>query len=451
MAWFLLLISIALICSSAVMHPEQVLLHSGRALLSAATLWLNFTRRFLAASLLLLAVTVLSVLAYLFTASHETVAPFSLMAVALAASYLVTPRSLGLGVAAVIIILAVAVRYWQVYGHSGVSPMYHVSLVVVGLFYWLLIWLKGQARDLAEHSATEAYELKNILDATVDGIVTIDESATVLSFNKAAENLFGYSASEVIGKNVRMLMPEPYRAEHDGYVHRYLETGVGRIIGVGERIVKGQRADGTTFPLELAVSRAAHGTGYVFTGLVRDVSARLASEAELKRKARTDALTGLHNRLGLDEFLGKDWPRIRAEGKAISVLMLDVDYFKKYNDTYGHGQGDQTLILVASAIAAAAEKRADFAARYGGEEFCVLLPGTNETGALLVAENIRRILRDMKISHTASTTGDVTVSIGLVTAGPGDAAEASEMMKRADEALYAAKQGGRDRVHVFSQ
>ena len=120
----------------------------------------------------------------------------------------------------------------------------------------------------------------------MDGIITIDEHGTVESFNAAAEQLFGYTAAEVIGHNVRLLMPAPYREEHDGYLARYLHTGEKKIIGIGREVV-GQRKDGTTFPLALAVSEMRLGTRRMFTGIVHDITARKQAEDARGRPATT--------------------------------------------------------------------------------------------------------------------------------------------------------------------
>jgi two-component system, chemotaxis family, CheB/CheR fusion protein len=119
--------------------------------------------------------------------------------------------------------------------------------------------------------------LQAIVDNAADAIITIDEAGTVLTVNRAAERMFGYTVAEVVGKNVRMLMPRPYREEHDGYLRRYLETGVPRIIGIG-REVAGLRKDGTSFPIDLAVSEFADGAARKFTGVARDLTERKRAE-----------------------------------------------------------------------------------------------------------------------------------------------------------------------------
>ena len=130
--------------------------------------------------------------------------------------------------------------------------------------------------------ADPAAELRALFDAAVDGIVVADQRGVIAEFNKAAERLFGYAASEVLGRKINILMPEPDRSAHDGYVKHYLETGEARIIGSG-REVRGQRADGSTFPIALSVGEIEGGSGRRFIGLIRDLSAQRAAEEEAYR------------------------------------------------------------------------------------------------------------------------------------------------------------------------
>jgi PAS domain S-box-containing protein len=127
-----------------------------------------------------------------------------------------------------------------------------------------------------------AARLRTIVDTAVDGIITIDAQGRVESFNPAAEYIFGYTPDEVVGRNVSMLMPAPYRQEHDGYLANYLKTGIKKIIGTGREVV-GLRKDGSTFPMELAVSDMHIGVQRKFTGLVRDITLRKQTESELRR------------------------------------------------------------------------------------------------------------------------------------------------------------------------
>jgi len=129
------------------------------------------------------------------------------------------------------------------------------------------------------HEHTEE-QLRAVLDTAVDGIVLIDSSGTIETFNRAAQRIFGYEADEVIGRNVKMLMPEPFHSEHDSYVSNYLRTGKEKIIGIGREAV-GLRKDGTIFPIELAVSEVRLGDRRMFTGIVRDITERKRLEKEI--------------------------------------------------------------------------------------------------------------------------------------------------------------------------
>ena len=133
------------------------------------------------------------------------------------------------------------------------------------------------SRVLAEREA----HLRSIYDTAPDALIVIDEAGVIQSYSAAAERMFGWSASEVLGRNVKLLMPEPYRAQHDGYIHHYLDTGERRIIGIG-RIVVGERKDGSTFPMELAVGEVRSEGGRVFTGFVRDLTEHQATETRLQ-------------------------------------------------------------------------------------------------------------------------------------------------------------------------
>ena len=134
-----------------------------------------------------------------------------------------------------------------------------------------------------DHSASVQRDAiaRAVVDNAVDGIITIDTRGTILSFNHAAERLFGYSAAEALGQSITILMPSPYREQHDSYVATYLQTAVKRIIGIGREVV-GQRRDGSTFPMDLAVSEIVFGERRLFTGIVRDVTARRQTEAALR-------------------------------------------------------------------------------------------------------------------------------------------------------------------------
>ncbi|OGT20395.1 MAG: diguanylate cyclase response regulator [Gammaproteobacteria bacterium RBG_16_57_12] len=184
------------------------------------------------------------------------------------------------------------------------------------------------------------------------------------------------------------------------------------------------------------------------------VKARVRTHMHLKRKndllekmASIDALTEIPNRRAFDEMREREWKRSRRAGLTISIAMLDVDMFKHYNDSYGHGAGDECLARVARALSNCLRRPADFVARCGGEEFAVILPETDNTGAMHVGELLRTAIAGLEIPHTHSRVAPhVTISVGIATAVPMSATTAEMLIEAADKMLYEAKKSGRNNV-----
>lgn len=173
---------------------------------------------------------------------------------------------------------------------------------------------------------------------------------------------------------------------------------------------------------------------------------------ELQRLVRVDGLTGIANRRYFDTILNAEWSRMTRDWTPLSLILLDVDYFKRYNDTYGHLQGDDCLIKVAELLKAHVRRPADLAARYGGEEFALILPVTDLSGAIEVAESIRTTIESQKIEHATSDVSDyLTVSLGVATVTSNDGgAKSKDIIALADQALYKAKEKGRNSVYSVS-
>jgi diguanylate cyclase (GGDEF)-like protein len=190
--------------------------------------------------------------------------------------------------------------------------------------------------------------------------------------------------------------------------------------------------------------------GLAFVGLSAVLSdqlrRRMRAESELQLLARTDGLTGLHNRRTFGEIVDLEWRRARRSRSAFSLLFVDIDRFKAYNDTYGHQAGDDALAAVAKCIGESIRRPGDTAARYGGEEFVVLLPNTPVSGASHIAEKIRAAICELRIKHAGSEFGRVTASIGAACWEPESGKDVSALIKDADEALYRAKAMGRNTV-----
>ena len=169
---------------------------------------------------------------------------------------------------------------------------------------------------------------------------------------------------------------------------------------------------------------------------------------ELQRQSLEDGLTGIANRRCFDERLEQEWKRAIRTGEYLSVLLLDVDFFKQYNDIYGHQRGDKCLQQVAQAIADAVQRPTDVVARYGGEEFVVILPETDSDGAKQVAERIRQRVLALAIAHSAADNHILSVSIGVATASAKMLMTPQKLIRTADNLLYQAKEKGRNRVEV---
>ena len=172
-----------------------------------------------------------------------------------------------------------------------------------------------------------------------------------------------------------------------------------------------------------------------------------AANQELQRLAYLDGLTQIANRRRFDERLRQEWQRMKRDQSPLSLILCDIDYFKQYNDAYGHQVGDDCLCMVASAIAAAVRRPSDLAARYGGEEFAVLLPNTDLAGAREVAIAIQSHIRDLQRPHRRSEVSHfLTVSFGIASLIPSEETAPEQLLMQVDQALYRAKSEGRDRI-----
>lgn len=178
--------------------------------------------------------------------------------------------------------------------------------------------------------------------------------------------------------------------------------------------------------------------------LLRELRQRASSEASLVTLSEEDRLTGLANRRRLDRVLATEWRRAARLGDWLSLLMIDADKFKSYDDAFGHPAGDRLLKGLADCIAGSARRPGDLAARFGGEEFVVLLPGTDRDGAIKVAEEIRLAIRGLEQAHPGVPGGFATVSVGVGCMRPRFDKSDHDLIAMADAALYQAKADGRD-------
>ena len=306
--------------------------------------------------------------------------------------------------------------------------------------------------------------LENVLGALDVGAVVLDNARRVVLWNRWMAQRSGCTEGEVLGRDFFAVFPELHGKRLDRAVLQALRDNFPAVLS--QTLHKA--------PLPLFADREARIGGVriqqavAVTPLdvegdrrhcliqVSDVSAavqreRLLREQALELRSQTfsDGLTGIANRRHIDQAIEKEQRRAKRSGVALSMLMIDIDFFKAYNDHYGHQQGDDTLIRVAGALAARLKRPPDLIARYGGEEFAVILPDMDSAGAAGIAETMRRCVAQLAIPHAAAHgERQVTISIGVATQAPNNPLEVAELIGAADRALYEAKRGGRNQVAV---
>ena len=306
----------------------------------------------------------------------------------------------------------------------------------------------------AEQRALESESRYRLLaDHSSDMIFHLDCDFIRRYASPACREILGYEPHELVGmRPVDQIHPED--AERVAAVLQSLVDGGADRSSVTNRI---RHKDGHWVWVEVefrSVRELRSGKPSGIVGTMRDISLRKSIELQLAEAnhqllhlSRQDGLTGLANRRCFDDMLNKYQEAAIDEGSRISLVMVDVDYFKSFNDRYGHPAGDECLKKVAGTITASIRQPRDVAARYGGEEFAILLPKTDEAAAALVADHIRLSVARLALEHTGSPTGFVTLSAGIASMD-GDTADHGRegLLRSADHALYEAKRKGRNMV-----
>ena len=317
--------------------------------------------------------------------------------------------------------------------------------------------------ELEKEALVESEEkYRSILNASPDDITITDLNASIIMISPAAKKIFGYESDfdNFIGmKLLDFLIPEDIERARANILlmHKGKNENTNEYCAV--------RKDGSTFDIEVNSGFVYDINGFpdkmVF--IIRDITKRKQIELEMQKLVHqleiekniaqinsiTDSLTGLFNRGYFDKTLGKEFSRLSRSGTMLSLIMLDIDHFKKFNDSYGHLSGDNCLQLIAKLLKDIVSREPDTVARFGGEEFIVILPGTDEHGAKILAERIRKGVEDLNIPHIASETYKyVTVSVGIITIFPNDLVSQDRALKLVDDALYLAKEQGRNRFVI---
>ncbi len=326
------------------------------------------------------------------------------------------------------------------------SHAYRLALIDVTATVTARIQRQADEAALREAATFDAA----VVEALAEGVVCAEPGGRVLSFNRAAQAIFGYTAAEAMGLDVSRLIPEPERARHHEQVKRNVQNGGW----VGPRVwseVHGRHKSGTVLPLSLVLTTVPRAGHPVHLAIVHDLSERQAHEAEVERLAFKDTLTGLPNRRLMMDRLQHSLAEVARSGHNGALIFFDLDHFKRLNDSRGHGMGDELLRQVASRLTEGM-REVDTVARFGGDEFVVLVSELASEGSAAAiqaagaAERIRALLREpyVLLGHR----WDSTASLGIVLFD-GHEADATELLRRADAAMYQAKAAGRDTLRFF--
>ncbi|WP_102958963.1 diguanylate cyclase [Mangrovicella endophytica] len=359
------------------------------------------------------------------------------------------------------LILDVAIAEDRIYeawrNRAAVLGGFLAVLCLLSAGLWLVMRREADRRSAAEVVTRQSEAKYRLLaDHATDVIMQLNSDLVRQYISPACRPILGYDPAELIGKSTREIIhPEDWPA-----VSRIVEIARRDTSTAAEATYRLRHKSGDFVWIEGRYSFVADDNTFVV--VLRDVSKRKAAElklaaahAALAKLAHTDALTGLANRRRFDETIATEIRRASRDGTPVSLIMLDVDRFKAYNDRYGHPAGDECLRRVGAAIGASVLRPADLAARYGGEEFAVLLPGTDEAGARHVAEKIRLAIHALEIEHEGNEAcgGIATISAGCATSTcADDDLEKCEkdIISAADKFLYEAKRFGRNRIISFS-
>lgn len=292
----------------------------------------------------------------------------------------------------------------------------------------------------------------------------LDPQGNVIIWNRACERLTGLRADEVLGTNQHWkgFYDHSRPCLADLVVHGRMDDintlydahddPAGRAFGVHAEnwCVMPRLGNRLYLAIDVGPIHNAQGELVAVVETLRDMTSEKLAIDELKRMATSDGLTGLVNRRGFDSILRTELASARREKSPLSLVMVDVDHFKPYNDTYGHQAGDECLRQIGAVLSRSAVRPADVVARYGGEEFVLILPTTPPSGAKEVAARVQANLEQLHLRHTAAPLGQVTLSMGLTSMPPGGDLSAVGLLAQADAALYQAKHAGRNRFVLYT-
>ncbi len=351
-------------------------------------------------------------------------------------------------------LLAMCGYFWSIYNISPgtyfhLANIINLSMTISVIWITTVISMYIKRMSLALTKSDTVY--KAILDTSIDPIFIINNNGVIESVSKTIESCLGWEPRDIKGKKFCSLLSNDYKdrfenllVKHDNIEHSPLVGHITEAVAI-HRIRK-------DFPCEISINYIGipEIKESFFTIAMRDISMRKAYEEKLGWMSSHDELTKIYNRRYFNEQIDKEWKRMLRHHENLSLIILDVDYFKHYNDSLGHQAGDLCLAKIANCLADSSRRAGDLVARYGGEEFTVLLPGTDLQGAQQVANNIKNLVSNLNLTHPNSDVAKkVTVSMGVACMVPLMGCSYERLIRFADQALYEAKHGGRNKICIY--
>jgi len=276
--------------------------------------------------------------------------------------------------------------------------------------------------------------------------MVVNKDRVIVRVNKKFIKLFGYDSNEILGKQTATLTPSIEKFEE--YRQYFVQTKEG-IIKSEELEYK--KKDGTLIWVKLEGNTInKNGRELLILWSFIDITKEVYYRKELEQLASTDPMTHLYNRRYFSEVATTVVKLAKRSGLVYSVIMVDIDKFKRINDTYGHTIGDEVIIAVAKMLKYN-KRESDIVSRWGGEEFVLLLPQTKEDGAMIIAEKLRQNIEALREVTIDGKKLCFTVSLGVATADFNNCSDIEDVINNADKALYRAKEGGRNRIEMFKR
>ncbi len=320
---------------------------------------------------------------------------------------------------------AVSSRYLTYYG--AITMVVLVSII----FFFVL--------KMSREITASYHEFKLLIDAAPNGIIEADNNGKILRFNKMAVDLFGYSEHEFSELSIEDLVPPYLRQQHQQDRKNFQDSDETRVMDNRRNDFSAIRKNGEIFPVALSIASLKNGSNHGSITIIRDMTV----ENELVAAANKDHLTQLANRHSAEKFFLDVIKRVHRYNDAVSVIMVDIDFFKTVNDSYGHAEGDKILKQVANLMSNNV-RETDLVSRWGGEEFLIICPETTKQTALEVAEKLRSIIQD----HFKDAKTNITISAGIAEFEQQRDDDFS-VINRADDALYQSKSNGRNQSTVL--